>query len=767
MQNSHSFKFNLPEMTDTVDVSELNDNFVTIDNALMAGLCSKELTANNMGSSDPASRKYAWAPWLEITNNNEFAVTVTDRNIPDLPEGTITIEAGQTFRRFINGTYYMNFYVQNQHDVTFRWFTDSETRINEIEPSGGGGVSSINVTGGSGSHLETSGGPVTDRGTIEINLVEGYGIPSTSDMTAWSAKQSALSQDNKLNPAFIAYNSDYAAVSSTEKSTYADKQDAIDSSHKLSADNVDDASTTNKFVTASDKSTWNAKQNAIDSSHKLSSDLVDDTGATNLFVTSSEKSTWNGKQNEIDGSHKLSADLVDDSSATNKFVTTSEKSTWSGKQDAINDLSTIRSGATAGATAVQPAELNNYVPNSSLVEVVNDGAKNILYLPDGTYTDYDTTFLVSNGVVSILGNAASGTRAKNVTKITLEPNDYYMLYSSNSNRLLQCRLYTSDNQRIIDNPFTITTTTTLTVSLFSLGTDAATGSMSPMICTKSQFGISDKYEPYALGNQYLTPELIELCDSGAKNLVSYKTYSISDANITISNIDTSAIHVGGTKSTDDSYVAMALTVGSDISANTTYVASIIKSGTGDASIKVYGFKNGTYTPLLDTSTNQSFNTANYAAIEVRVRFTSAISTAYNLNVYPMICTLAAWNVSHKFVPYRVPITGLMSVVDKEVACSTTLTTTGIKFTATERAAYRITATAIYYNSIPWKLAIKYKISSSSNQGTLCTVTHVDGEDVSLTVSGIRLLDVGGEFEIFAQYANSTNNRFYVLVEKIG
>ena len=133
----------------------------------------------------------------------------------------------------------------------------------------------------------------------------------------------------------------------------------------------------------------------------------------------------------------------------------------------------------------------------------------------------------------------------------------------------------------------------------------------------------------------------------------------------------------------------------------------------------------------------------------------------------MVCTKAAFDVSQKFVPYRVPITGLMSVVDKEVACSTTLTTTGIKFTATEKAAYRITATAIYYNSIPWKLAIKYKISSSSNQGTLCTVTHVDDEDVSLTVSGIRLLDVGGEFEIFAQYANSTNNRFYVLIEKIG
>lgn len=39
-------------------------------------------------------------------------------------------------------------------------------------------------------------------------------------------------------------------------------------------------------------------------------------------------------------------------------VTSTEKATWNAKQDAISDLSTIRSGAAAGATAVQPSEMN-------------------------------------------------------------------------------------------------------------------------------------------------------------------------------------------------------------------------------------------------------------------------------------------------------------------------------------------------------------------------------------------------------------------------
>jgi hypothetical protein len=43
----------------------------------------------------------------------------------------------------------------------------------------------------------------------------------------------------------------------------ATKQNTIDSSHKLSADLVNDTNTTNKFVTASEKATWNAKQNAL------------------------------------------------------------------------------------------------------------------------------------------------------------------------------------------------------------------------------------------------------------------------------------------------------------------------------------------------------------------------------------------------------------------------------------------------------------------------------------------------------------------------
>lgn len=61
--------------------------------------------------------------------------------------------------------------------------------------------------------------------------------------------QTELSETNKLNPAYINYDSTHRAVSDTEKSEWNGKQDVIDSSHKLSADFVDDTNAANKFAT--------------------------------------------------------------------------------------------------------------------------------------------------------------------------------------------------------------------------------------------------------------------------------------------------------------------------------------------------------------------------------------------------------------------------------------------------------------------------------------------------------------------------------------
>lgn len=82
----------------------------------------------------------------------------------------------------------------------------------------------------------------------------------------------------------------------------------------------------------------------------------------NEFLT--EHQSLDGKQDKITSTNKLSSDLIDDTNKTHKFVTSAEKTTWNNKQDAINDLANIRSGATAGSTALQP--------NDNVSELTND-----------------------------------------------------------------------------------------------------------------------------------------------------------------------------------------------------------------------------------------------------------------------------------------------------------------------------------------------------------------------------------------------------------
>lgn len=61
-------------------------------------------------------------------------------------------------------------------------------------------------------------------------------------------------------------------------------------------DNLTSTATDKPLSAAQGKALNDNKQNTIDGSHKLSADLVDDTSTTNKFVTSSEKTTWNDKQ---------------------------------------------------------------------------------------------------------------------------------------------------------------------------------------------------------------------------------------------------------------------------------------------------------------------------------------------------------------------------------------------------------------------------------------------------------------------------------------
>ena len=88
-------------------------------------------------------------------------------------------------------------------------------------------------------------------------------------------------------------------------------------------------------------------------------------------------------------------DITDDVISVDTSVIAT-KSDLAGKQDTISDLSDIRSGAALGATAVQPATLNDYVTNSALATALADYVTDTEL--DTILEGYATTTALSTGL---------------------------------------------------------------------------------------------------------------------------------------------------------------------------------------------------------------------------------------------------------------------------------------------------------------------------------------------------------------------------------
>lgn len=83
-------------------------------------------------------------------------------------------------------------------------------------------------------------------------------------------------------------------------------------------------------------------------------------------------------------------------------VTSSDKTAWNAKQDAINDLSDIRSGASAGATAVQPGDLATVATTGSYNDLLNKPTIPAAVTVDQTYNSSSTNAQSGTAVAGAL-----------------------------------------------------------------------------------------------------------------------------------------------------------------------------------------------------------------------------------------------------------------------------------------------------------------------------------------------------------------------------
>ena len=103
------------------------------------------------------------------------------------------------------------------------------------------------------------------------------------------------------------------------------------------------------------------------------------------------------------------------------------KNALDAKQDVISDLATIRSGAEAGATAVQPAALSEYAKTSELATVATSGSYKdltnkplIYYKGDIVIDDYNVLKTIYGGSHVIFENGENiGTIIGNTIDLSL------------------------------------------------------------------------------------------------------------------------------------------------------------------------------------------------------------------------------------------------------------------------------------------------------------------------------------------------------------
>lgn len=142
------------------------------------------------------------------------------------------------------------------------------------------------------------------------------------------------------------------------------------------------------------------KQNTIDASHKLSADLVNDTSTTNKFVSASDKTTWNGKYSKPSGGIP-SSDM------------TSAVQTSLGKADtALQSISSSDVTTALGYTPYNSTNPNGYTSNTGTITGITmngsskgtSGVVNLGTVP--TDVKINGTSILSNNVANIVTNTA-------------------------------------------------------------------------------------------------------------------------------------------------------------------------------------------------------------------------------------------------------------------------------------------------------------------------------------------------------------------------
>ena len=157
-------------------------------------------------------------------------------------------------------------------------------------------------------------------------------------------------------------------------------------------------------------------QTLIDSTHKLSADLVDDTSTTNKFVTTSDKTTWSGKQDAITGA--ATTITANDLTASKALISNS-----SGKV-AVSNVTDTELGYLSGVTSAIQTQINNKITANTAItgatkcKITYDSNGLVTAGADITLSDVSDITATASEVNVLDGITASTTELNYVDGVT-------------------------------------------------------------------------------------------------------------------------------------------------------------------------------------------------------------------------------------------------------------------------------------------------------------------------------------------------------------
>ena len=198
----------------------------------------------------------------------------------------------------------------------------------------------------------------------------------------------------------------------------------------------------------------------------------------------------------------------------------------------------------AGFTEYQPYALSNAELTKSVLWNTQSGVKNLLNIPDGTYTITGLTVVAASGELTFTSTNATA-HAIVVGTFNLKAGTYVLSDRAGGAKGFAIRLLV-DGETVTPTvetaTFTLSADKTVEIRFYSYAT-ISNQTIKPMLCPKSLYDADPTYQPYALSNTELTNN-ISITDITA-NFTAATGYTIQPG---ISTVYKQGKHVFGTLS---------------------------------------------------------------------------------------------------------------------------------------------------------------------------------------------------------------------------